>query len=167
MLVCGSWLDRPLWMTMTSEVTGSVVRLELANRLVSNLSHVLTTIDTKDTNLWLQSVYMLVCGSWLDRPLWMTMTSEVTGSVVRLELANRLVSNLSHVLTTIDTKDTNLWLQSVYMLVCGSWLDRPLWMTMTSEVTGSVVRLELANRLVSNLSHVLTTIDSSRMWINY
>ncbi|XP_046664895.1 folliculin-interacting protein 2 isoform X2 [Homalodisca vitripennis] len=81
-----------------------------------------------------QSVYELVCGSRLDRPLWLTMTSDKTSSAIKSELANRLVSDLSHLLTTIDTKHTNFFISTLLTAVLTHHLG---WVpTVCSDVPG-------------------------------
>lgn len=60
------------------------------------------------TSYMLQSIQELLCGSRMDRPLWLTLTSEKNDAATKTELTKKLVNDLSHLLATLDTKHTNL-----------------------------------------------------------
>lgn len=59
--------------------------------------------------LVLQSVFELLCGFRMARPMWLNMTSDSTDAKARAELSKQLVQDLGYLLSTLDTKNTNLW----------------------------------------------------------
>lgn len=64
-----------------------------------------------------QSVYDIVCGARLCRPLWLTLTSHNTSTSVCTELANKLVQDIAHLLQNVDTKQTNFFVSTLLTAV--------------------------------------------------